>query len=281
MSRSYNRERISDEELEKEHKVAYYLSRFEHDNLYPHYNQTVAFQEISKILGVKVNTLKNKRDTFDPFCNKLKTRGKKRAGWRQKEELSYDMQKVYDYYLNMSEEDIENEIREILKQKQSSARVSKNEASKEHSNTQVDSLGPIDKGCTTSPNRRVRREKLTDEELEREHKVAYYLSRFEHEKIYPNCNQTQAFKKASKALGVKLTTLRHKRDMYDPFCNDIKNRGKKRSGWWQKGELSCEMQRVFDYFLNMSEDDIEKEVREILGEYKEVKKVSWFKRLFG
>lgn len=43
MSRSYNRERISDEELEREHKVAYYLSRFEHDNLYPHYNQTVAF----------------------------------------------------------------------------------------------------------------------------------------------------------------------------------------------------------------------------------------------
>jgi hypothetical protein len=113
-SRDY-RSKINTELLMKEHKVAYYLSRFEHDELFPHHNQTQAFESISKILGVKLTTLRNKRDMFDPFCNKLKTKGPKRKGWWQNNRLPEDMEIVYNRYLHMPEEKIEKEIKEILK----------------------------------------------------------------------------------------------------------------------------------------------------------------------
>jgi hypothetical protein len=65
-----HRSKVNMELLNKEHKVAYYLSRFEHDNLFPYYTQTQAFEVISKILGVKITALRNKSDLFDPLCNK-------------------------------------------------------------------------------------------------------------------------------------------------------------------------------------------------------------------
>ncbi|MTI69244.1 MAG: hypothetical protein FH751_03170 [Firmicutes bacterium] len=112
------RSSISDEIIEKEHKVAYYLSRFEHDLLFPQYNQSQAFDKISNILGIKVNTLKNKRDLFDPFCNKIKPRGRKRRGWWQKDRLSDDMQRIFNRYLHKDEVEIREEIKEILNLKE-------------------------------------------------------------------------------------------------------------------------------------------------------------------
>lgn len=93
--------------LNKEHKVAYYLNKSEH-------NQTQALETISKILGVKVITIRNKRDMFDPFCNKIKTRGPKRKGWWQNNRLPEDMNSVYNRYLHMSDQEIEKEVKEIL-----------------------------------------------------------------------------------------------------------------------------------------------------------------------
>jgi hypothetical protein len=109
-----HRTKVSTELLMKEIKVAYYLSRFEPDKLFPRFNKTQVFEELSKILGVKPNTLRNKRDMFDPFCNKLKTRGPKRKGWWQNDRLPDDMQTIYNRYLHMPEEEIEKEIKEIL-----------------------------------------------------------------------------------------------------------------------------------------------------------------------
>lgn len=112
--RSFHRSKISDKDLRKEHSVAYYLSRFEHDILYPDFSQSQAIEHISKVLGVKSSTLRQKRDAFDPYVNELKTRGIKRRGYWQKT-LSFDMKEVFDHYLYMPEEDIEKEIRTILK----------------------------------------------------------------------------------------------------------------------------------------------------------------------
>ncbi|WP_204871234.1 hypothetical protein [Pullulanibacillus pueri] len=72
------------------------------------------FERIGNILGVKPTTLRNKRDMFDPFCNTIKTKGKKRKGWWQNDRLLSDMQQVFDYYRELEEEEIEEEIREIL-----------------------------------------------------------------------------------------------------------------------------------------------------------------------
>ncbi|WP_326512181.1 hypothetical protein [Clostridium intestinale] len=109
------RDLISDEALDNEHKVAYYLSRFEHDLLFPELNQTDAFIRISEILQIKDATLRQKRDRFDPFCNSIKTRGNKRKGYWQYESLPDDMQRIYDKYINISEEELRNEIKMILK----------------------------------------------------------------------------------------------------------------------------------------------------------------------
>jgi hypothetical protein len=100
-------------ERDKVNKVAYYLSRFDHENLLPNSNSTGAINIISDILKVKANTLRNKRDSFDPYCNELKTTGTKRKGWWQKT-LSEDMQRIFDEYKNKSVYEIETEVKRIL-----------------------------------------------------------------------------------------------------------------------------------------------------------------------
>lgn len=106
------RERMDRSSTEIENKVAYYLARFDHESLFPRLNQNKSFEKISQILNVKPNTIKNKRDYFDSFVNELKTSGKKREGW--KTPLSDEMQKVFDYFLHKTPQEIENEIKELL-----------------------------------------------------------------------------------------------------------------------------------------------------------------------
>jgi len=108
-----HRSNIIWEDKVKENKVAYYLSRFEHNGLYENCNQGQAFKIIAEKLNMNCNTLKNKRDYFDPYCNKIKTAGLKRKGWWQTE-LPSELKYVYDLYLNKSKEDIEDEIKAIL-----------------------------------------------------------------------------------------------------------------------------------------------------------------------
>jgi hypothetical protein len=99
---------------QKELKVAYYLSRFEHGKLGLG-NQGKTFAECSRILSVKPNTLKNYRDFFDSHCNVYK-QANKREGW--KKPMSEDIKTVYDYFHTMTENNILQEIKTILLEEQ-------------------------------------------------------------------------------------------------------------------------------------------------------------------
>lgn len=111
---------------------------------------------------------------------------------------------------------------------------------------------------------RTHRSGETWENKVRENKVAYYLSRFEHNGLCENCNQGQAFKIISEKLNMNSNTLKNKRDYFDPYCNKLKNLGPKRKGWWQ-AELPSDLKYVYDLFLNKSKQEIEDEVKEILS----------------
>ncbi|GMQ60668.1 hypothetical protein AN1V17_50690 [Vallitalea sediminicola] len=100
---------LTDEQKEKTHKIAFYLSKYEHNGLFDgNLNQGETFKKIAEILQVKINTLKNKRDQFDPYCSK------KRIGWVQQAKLSDDMKRVYDNYNNKTKEEILSELRFFL-----------------------------------------------------------------------------------------------------------------------------------------------------------------------
>lgn len=73
----HTKDRIEEERREDIHIVAYWMSKYEHDDLFPDYNQTEAFNYLAKVLKTKHNTLKNYRDAFDPYTNGKK----KRNGW--------------------------------------------------------------------------------------------------------------------------------------------------------------------------------------------------------
>lgn len=59
--------------------VAYFLSKYEHTELFPKDNltQKEAIDKIASIIGVNRNTLKNQRDRFDSFT------GSHRVGWKE------------------------------------------------------------------------------------------------------------------------------------------------------------------------------------------------------
>lgn len=98
-------QRINSEVKVKLNKAAFYLSKFEHQGLFErNLNQGETIKKIAALLRVKVNTLKNKRDQYDPYCSKT------RIGWVQQANLSDDMQYIYDQYKNKSKEEIREEI---------------------------------------------------------------------------------------------------------------------------------------------------------------------------
>ncbi|MBT3806158.1 MAG: hypothetical protein HOG03_16390 [Desulfobacula sp.] len=80
------RNRIKDVDKENLIKVAYVMSRFDYhiinDIMGNSYNQTDAFEFLSHKLNVKTNTLRNYRDSFDPYIQQEKSN---RKGWYQKE----------------------------------------------------------------------------------------------------------------------------------------------------------------------------------------------------
>lgn len=88
------------------------------------------------------------------------------------------------------------------------------------------------------------------------YKVTYYLSRFGHEKLMP-LNQTRTFKKVGEILGIKATTIKATRDRFDPFFDN----GRIGVG---KKHLTDEMQRVFDDYQKLQEDEILQDIKNIL-----------------
>lgn len=96
---------ISPEVRIKLNKLAFYLSKFEHYDVFEeNLNQGETIKKIADIIGVKVNTLKNKRDLYDPYCSAT------RVGWVQQLTLSDDMKEIYDLYKNKTKKEILEEI---------------------------------------------------------------------------------------------------------------------------------------------------------------------------
>ncbi len=88
---------------------------------------------------------------------------------------------------------------------------------------------------------------LSDEKSRDINIIAYIFSKYEHTALFPNKNQTDAFKEISKLLDVKPTTFRNKRDAFDRFTNST------RAGWDKP--LSESMQEIFDEYKSLSKEN--------------------------
>jgi hypothetical protein len=89
--------------------VAYYLSRFDRKGVralgYTSFVQ--AFDQIGEVLNVKPMTIKNMRDSFDPYCSHV------RVGWYQRPILR-SRANVIQAYDELSEAAIAEIVRELL-----------------------------------------------------------------------------------------------------------------------------------------------------------------------
>jgi hypothetical protein len=95
--------------------VAYYLSRYDHNYLFDHsVSATKAIENIAKILKLKPNTLRNKRDYFDAFLalRGIKTNSKRRG--YQNARLSKQYDDIINQYKNSNEEAVRTKIIKIL-----------------------------------------------------------------------------------------------------------------------------------------------------------------------
>ena len=87
--------------------IACYLSKFGHEKLFGQYNQSQAFNEISKILNINPNTLKATRDEFDPFFPN------NRSGWKINA-LKPMADEIYNEYKDLNHDEFIKIINEIL-----------------------------------------------------------------------------------------------------------------------------------------------------------------------
>jgi hypothetical protein len=78
--------------------------------------------------------------------------------------------------------------------------------------------------------------------------AAYYLSRFQHERLQLG-NQDQTFEAVAAKLGIKKHTLKNYRDRFDPHTDSG------RRGWWQ-AELTTELANVIAEFREQSEEHV-------------------------
>lgn len=90
--------------------VAYYLSRFDRKGIRALGYETAmeAFARLSEQLGVKASTLKQMRDSFDPYCSHV------RVGWYQRPILR-SRANVIQAYDELSEAAVAEIVKEILK----------------------------------------------------------------------------------------------------------------------------------------------------------------------
>jgi len=101
-------------------KVAYFLSRYEHYAISNEKRPTPAIRKIAEKLDIKYSSLRGKRDSFDYFVKKEKRKDKEhpeliiRNGWKT-ENLSKELQVIYDECKGKSYEKLLGEVEEILK----------------------------------------------------------------------------------------------------------------------------------------------------------------------
>ncbi len=98
--------------------LAYYLSRFDHYDIFPNLNQNEALEKISTMLNIKKTTLRLARDYFDSKITKIKLKEspylKPRKGIDMP--LSKQAEKIYNYYLHKKRIEITKDILMILKE---------------------------------------------------------------------------------------------------------------------------------------------------------------------
>ena len=87
--------------------------------------------------------------------------------------------------------------------------------------------------------------------------TAYCLSNYEHSSLFPNLTQKDAFIKIGKILGVKESTLKLTRDMFDAHNNNS------RKGW--QTDLPESLQIVKDKYDKISKQEVIKKVLSILN----------------
>jgi len=88
--------------------------------------------------------------------------------------------------------------------------------------------------------------------------VAYYLSKYGHEKLGYG-NQGETFDKASEVLGVNRNTIKNARDYFDPHT------GSHRRGWHQV-PLPPQYRKIHDELNSLSEKELWQKVINILHE---------------
>lgn len=100
---------------------------------------------------------------------------------------------------------------------------------------------------------------MTDDSLT----IAYYLSRDNMKAV--NALGYKSFRDAFEEIGIilnqKPTTLKNMRDEFDPFFENG------RVGWYQR-ELSSSRKEVYDKYKNVSDEELLKEVLNIINKYK-------------
>lgn len=88
--------------------------------------------------------------------------------------------------------------------------------------------------------------------------VSCYLSRFGHEGLFENLNQTQTLKECADILSIKPTSLKGTRDAFDPFFDN----GRK---GWNGRPLNKKELDIFNKYKSISKEEFLNEVRKILG----------------
>lgn len=100
------RQRIDENKRDDINMIAYFLSKYGHESLFPNLGQYETMLHISEMLGIKHTTLKNLRDMYDSHT------GSHRKGWQTP--LSVDMQKTFVKCESMSRSDLADQIRAFL-----------------------------------------------------------------------------------------------------------------------------------------------------------------------
>ena len=98
--------------------LAYYLSRFDHYDIFPNLNQNEALEKISAMLNIKKTTLRLARDYFDSKISKIKLKESPYLKLRKGIDmpLSKQAEKIYNYYLHRKKTEITKDILMILKE---------------------------------------------------------------------------------------------------------------------------------------------------------------------
>ena len=93
------------------------------------------------------------------------------------------------------------------------------------------------------------------------YRVAYWLSKNDHEALYPYLSQSQAIQRIADLLNVKVTTLRNTRDYYDRFIVDKKSNRK----GWDIPKLPPKLEAIFYEYSAKTDSEIFLEISKILN----------------